>query len=65
MNVEFRKSFEKDLRKIRDTELLERIRSVIEKIEAIATKYTFEFILTKRKKIWWEENFIYEIRKII
>jgi mRNA interferase RelE/StbE len=35
MNVEFRKSFEKDLRKIRDTELLERIRSVIEEVEAI------------------------------
>jgi mRNA interferase RelE/StbE len=35
MNVEFRKSFAKDLRKIRDTELLERIRSVVEEIEAI------------------------------
>jgi mRNA interferase RelE/StbE len=35
MNVEFRKSFEKDLRKIKDAELLERIRSVIEEIEAI------------------------------
>jgi mRNA interferase RelE/StbE len=33
MNVEFRKSFEKDLRKIRDTELLKRIQAVIEEVE--------------------------------
>ncbi len=33
MNVEFRKSFEKDLGKIRDEELLVRIKVVIEEIE--------------------------------
>ena len=35
MNVEFRKSFEKDLSKIKDAELLQRIQSVIEEVEAI------------------------------
>ncbi|WP_082127304.1 type II toxin-antitoxin system RelE family toxin [Calothrix sp. 336/3] len=33
MNVEFRKSFEKDLRKILDENLLQRIQAVIEEIE--------------------------------
>ncbi|MBW4444590.1 MAG: type II toxin-antitoxin system RelE/ParE family toxin [Plectolyngbya sp. WJT66-NPBG17] len=33
MNVEFRKSFEKDLSKIRDEELLTRIKAVIEEVE--------------------------------
>jgi mRNA interferase RelE/StbE len=33
MNVEFRKSFEKDLRKIRDENLLQRIQAVIEEVE--------------------------------
>ncbi|WP_088892060.1 type II toxin-antitoxin system RelE family toxin [Leptolyngbya ohadii] len=33
MRVEFRKSFEKDLSKIRDGELLLRIKSVIEEVE--------------------------------
>jgi mRNA interferase RelE/StbE len=33
MKVEFRKSFEKDLSKIRDRELLDRIKSVIEEVE--------------------------------
>lgn len=33
MIVEFRRSFEKDLGKIRDAELLQRIQSVIEEVE--------------------------------
>ncbi|MEA5593407.1 type II toxin-antitoxin system RelE/ParE family toxin [Rivularia sp. UHCC 0363] len=33
MNVEFRKSFEKDLRKIRDETLLQRIQAAIEEVE--------------------------------
>lgn len=33
MKVEFRKSFEKDLGKIRDKELLARIKAVIEEVE--------------------------------
>ncbi|NJM77646.1 MAG: type II toxin-antitoxin system RelE/ParE family toxin [Acaryochloridaceae cyanobacterium RU_4_10] len=35
MKVEFRKSFEKDLRKIKDAELLQRIQSIIEEVENI------------------------------
>ncbi len=34
----------------------------IEKIKTIAAKYDYKFQLVKRKKIWWEENSIYEIR---
>ncbi|PZV08521.1 MAG: plasmid stabilization protein [Leptolyngbya sp.] len=37
MKVEFRKSFEKDLGKIRDQDLLSRIKAVIEEIENVAT----------------------------
>jgi mRNA interferase RelE/StbE len=33
MNVEFRKSFEKDLSKIRDESVLQRIQTVIEEVE--------------------------------
>lgn len=33
MNVEFRKSFEKDLENIRDKAILKRIRAVIEEVE--------------------------------
>ncbi|MBD2435426.1 type II toxin-antitoxin system RelE/ParE family toxin [Nostoc sp. FACHB-110] len=33
MNVEFRKSFEKDLSKIRDETLLQKIQTVIEEVE--------------------------------
>lgn len=33
MNVEFRKSFEKDLDNLRDTSLLQKIKSVIEEVE--------------------------------
>lgn len=33
MNVEFRKSFEKDIGKIRDGDLLARIKTVIEEVE--------------------------------
>lgn len=36
MNVEFRKSFEKDLGSIRDVTLLPRIREVIEEVERAA-----------------------------
>ena len=35
MNVEFRKSFETDLSKIRDAELLKRIQAVIEEVESV------------------------------
>ncbi|MUG93811.1 type II toxin-antitoxin system RelE/ParE family toxin [Scytonema sp. UIC 10036] len=35
MNVEFRKSFEKDLGKIRDDALLQRIKAVIEEVENV------------------------------
>jgi mRNA interferase RelE/StbE len=34
VNVEFRKSFEKDLGKIRDEDLLSRIKAAIEEVEA-------------------------------
>ena len=34
MNVEFRKSFEKDLNTLRDESLLQRIQAVIEEVEA-------------------------------
>ncbi len=34
MNVEFRKSFEKDLNNLRDESLLQRIQTVIEEVEA-------------------------------
>jgi mRNA interferase RelE/StbE len=34
VKIEFRKSFEKDLSKIRDEDLLTRIRTVIEEVEA-------------------------------
>jgi len=35
MKVEFRKSFEKDLGKLRDVDLLQRIQAVIEEVETI------------------------------
>ncbi|HWZ21452.1 MAG TPA: methyltransferase [Cytophagaceae bacterium] len=35
----------------------------LEKIEFIAAKYGFQFSLAESKKIWWERNFIFEIRK--
>ncbi|HEY9628878.1 MAG TPA: type II toxin-antitoxin system RelE/ParE family toxin [Coleofasciculaceae cyanobacterium] len=34
MKVEFRKSFEKDLRKLRDASLLQRIKAAIEEVES-------------------------------
>ncbi|MBW4517759.1 MAG: type II toxin-antitoxin system RelE/ParE family toxin [Timaviella obliquedivisa GSE-PSE-MK23-08B] len=37
MKVEFRKSFEKDLGKIRDRDLLSRIKDVIEEVENVET----------------------------
>ena len=42
MNVEFRKSFEKDLSKIRDVELLQRIQAVIEEVESIDSLTEFK-----------------------
>lgn len=57
MIVEFRRSFEKDLSKIRDAELLQRIQSVIEEVEAIDS-----FIdLTNVKKLKAEGDY-YRIR---
>lgn len=57
MNVEFRKSFEKDLSKIRDAGLLERIQAVIEEVETIDS-----FIdLTNIKKLKAEGDY-YRIR---
>lgn len=35
MNVEFRKSFEKDLTNLRDEALLQRIKAVIEEVETV------------------------------
>jgi mRNA interferase RelE/StbE len=57
MNVEFRKSFEKDLRKIRDPELLQRIQSAIEEIETIDDSIN----LTNIKKLKAEGDY-YRIR---
>ena len=37
MKTEFRKSFEKDLKNIKDPNLLERVKSVIEEIENAVT----------------------------
>ncbi|GAB4386841.1 MAG: hypothetical protein Kow00121_54310 [Elainellaceae cyanobacterium] len=39
MRVEFRKSFEKDLSKIRDADLLIRIKAVIEEVENTESLY--------------------------
>lgn len=39
MKVEFRKSFEKDLGKIRDRDLLSRIKTVIEEVENVETLF--------------------------
>ena len=57
MNVEFRKSFEKDLSKIRDAELLQRIQAVIEEVEAIDSLLD----LTNVKKLKAEGDY-YRIR---
>lgn len=37
MNLEFRKSFEKDLQKLRDPALLQRIKATIEEVERAAS----------------------------
>jgi mRNA interferase RelE/StbE len=37
VKVEFRKSFEKDLRKLRDASLLQRIKAAIEEVESAET----------------------------
>jgi mRNA interferase RelE/StbE len=57
MNVEFRKSFEKDLRKIRDAELLQRIQAVIEEVETTSSLTN----LTNVKKLKAEGDY-YRIR---
>jgi mRNA interferase RelE/StbE len=57
MNVEFRKSFEKDLRKIKDVELLQRIQVVIEEVETIDSMAD----LTNVKKLKAEGDY-YRIR---
>ncbi|MBA2749417.1 MAG: type II toxin-antitoxin system RelE/ParE family toxin [Tatlockia sp.] len=57
MNVEFRKSFEKDLSKIRDAELLQRIQAVIEEVETIDSLLD----LTNVKKLKAEGDY-YRIR---
>lgn len=57
MKVEFKKSFEKDLSKIREAELLQRIQSVIEEIEAVDGLSD----LTSIKKLKAEGNY-YRIR---
>jgi mRNA interferase RelE/StbE len=57
MNVEFRKSFEKDLSKIRDVELLQRIQAVIEEVERLDSLTD----LSNLKKLKAEGNY-YRIR---
>ncbi len=37
----------------------------IERIKSIALNYDFGFTLVKRKKIWWEENYIFNLRPSI
>ncbi len=36
MNVNFRKSFEKDLKKLKDKKLLSKIQKIVENVESIA-----------------------------
>ncbi|NJL38134.1 MAG: type II toxin-antitoxin system RelE/ParE family toxin [Leptolyngbyaceae cyanobacterium RM2_2_4] len=57
MKVEFKKSFEKDLSRIREVELLQRIQAVIEEIEAVSGLSD----LTSIKKLKAEGNY-YRIR---
>lgn len=57
MNVEFRKSFEKDLRKLRDAEILARVQQVIEAVENAESLND----LTNLKKLE-SENDCYRIR---
>ncbi len=57
MNVEFRKSFEKDLSKIKDAELLQRIQAAVEEVEAIDSLID----LTNVKKLKAEGDY-YRIR---
>jgi mRNA interferase RelE/StbE len=57
MNVEFRKSFEKDLRQIKGAELLQKIQAVIEEVEAADSLTS----LTNVKKLKAEGNY-YRIR---
>jgi mRNA interferase RelE/StbE len=57
MKVEFKKSFEKDLSKVRDVELLQRIQAVIEEVETIDSLAD----LTSVKKLKAEGDY-YRIR---
>ena len=57
MNVEFKKSFEKDLGKIRDLELLQRIQAVIEEVENTSSLKDFSNV----KKLKAEGDY-YRIR---
>jgi mRNA interferase RelE/StbE len=57
MNIEFRKSFEKDLRKIKGAELLQKIQAAIEEVEAVDSLTA----LTNLKKLKAQGNY-YRIR---
>lgn len=57
MNVEFRKSFEKDLGNIKDVALLQRIKAVIEEVEIAKTLVD----MSNLKKLKAESNY-YRIR---
>ncbi len=57
MKTEFRKSFEKDLKKILDQKLLIKIKEIIEEIETVTTLGDIKNI----KKLKGEDNF-YRIR---
>lgn len=53
MKVEFRKSFEKDLRKLKDQPLLAKIKAVIEAVEQAATLES----VFNLKKLKGEDNY--------
>jgi mRNA interferase RelE/StbE len=57
VNVEFRKSFEKDLAKIQDEDLLSRIKAAIEEVEAVESLLD----LTNVKKLKGDGDY-YRIR---
>jgi len=60
VKVEFRKSFEKELGKIRDEDLLVRIKAVIEEVEnAESLPFFFTELYVENKR----ENIIYLIRR--
>jgi mRNA interferase RelE/StbE len=57
VKVEFRKSFEKDLSKLKDQSLLDRIRAVIEEAESAESLLTVKNV----KKLESDENY-YRVR---